>query len=164
MTDTRTKEQRSRIMRSVGARNTGPELLVRRALARLGYRFRLHRHDLPGRPDIVFPGKRKIIFVHGCFWHGHGCSKGKLPKSRGEYWIKKIEANRARDKMVGADLAGLGWQTISVWQCELKQLPDVVHSLRKFLGPPSTRPFARDWQLRQKTGARRKRGTKRKGP
>src|SRR5712664_2810518 len=97
MADTRTKEQRSRIMKSVGTYHTGPELTVRRLLHRLGYRYRLHRRDLPGRPDIVFPGRRKAIFIHGCFWHGHDCSKGKLPKSRTEYWTAKIRANQDRD-------------------------------------------------------------------
>jgi DNA mismatch endonuclease (patch repair protein) len=140
MADTRTKEQRSRIMKSVGARDTGPELTVRRILHRLGYRYRLHRGDLPGRPDIVFPGRRKAIFIHGCFWHGHDCSKGKLPKSRTEYWVAKIKTNQERDARVVARLEHAGWQTLSVWQCELKQLDAIVRVLRKFLGPPSSGP------------------------
>jgi DNA mismatch endonuclease (patch repair protein) len=136
MADTRTKEQRSRIMRSVGDRDTGPELTVRSLLHRLGYRYRLHRRDLPGRPDIVFPGKMKAIFIHGCFWHGHDCRKGKLPKSRGEYWIAKIKANQDRDARVVASLQDASWQALSVWQCELKNLDAINRVLREFLGPP----------------------------
>ena len=136
MADTRTKEQRSRIMKSVGARDTGPELTVRRLLHRLGYRYSLHRRDLPGRPDIVFPGRRKAIFIHGCFWHGHDCGKGELPKSRPEYWIVKIETNQERDARVVASLKRAGWQTLTVWQCELKSLDTIERTLRKFLGPP----------------------------
>ena len=136
MADTRTKEQRSRIMKSVGARDTGPELTVRRLLHRLGYRYRLHRRDLPGRPDIVFPGRRKAIFIHGCFWHGHDCGKGGLPKSRPEYWIAKIETNRERDARVIARLERTGWETLTVWQCELKSLDTIERTLRKFLGQP----------------------------
>jgi DNA mismatch endonuclease, patch repair protein len=136
MADTRTKEQRSRIMKSVGTYHTGPELTVRRLLHRLGYRYRLHRRDLPGRPDIVFPGRRKAIFIHGCFWHGHDCSKGKLPKSRTEYWTAKIRANQDRDVRAVAGLEDAGWQTLSVWQCELKSLNAIDRVLREFLGPP----------------------------
>jgi DNA mismatch endonuclease (patch repair protein) len=138
MADTRTKEQRSRIMKSVSSCDTGPELTVRRLLHRLGYRYRLHRRDLPGRPDIVFPGRRKAIFIHGCFWHGHDCSKGKLPKSRTEYWTAKIRANRDRDASAVARLEDACWQTLSVWQCELKSLDAVGHVLREFLGPPGS--------------------------
>jgi DNA mismatch endonuclease, patch repair protein len=98
--DTRTPDQRSRIMQAVKQKDTGPELLLRRALHRLGYRYRTHAKDLPGRPDLVFASRKKVIFVHGCFWHGHDCSKGRLPKSRPEYWIPKIEANKARDERV----------------------------------------------------------------
>src|SRR6266702_5003268 len=120
MADTRTKEQRSRIMKSVGARDTRPELTVRRRLHRLGYRYRLHRRDLHGRPDIVFPSRGKAIFIHGCFWHGHDCSKGKLPKSRAEYWVAKIKTNQDRDARAVALLGQAGWQTLSVWQGALQ--------------------------------------------
>jgi DNA mismatch endonuclease, patch repair protein len=140
MADTRTKKQRSRIMKSVGARDTGPELTVRRRLHRLGYRYRLHRRDLPGNPDIVFPGRRKVIFVHGCFWHGHDCAKGKLPKSRTEYWTAKIKGNRERDTRVVARLEDAGWRTLSVWQCELKNLDAIDRVLGEFLGPPRNAP------------------------
>jgi len=133
MTDTRTKEQRSHIMRSVGTRDTGPEMTVRRLLHRLGYRYRLHRKDLPGRPDIVFPGRKKAIFIHGCFWHGHECSKGKLPKSRTDYWTAKIKANQDRDARVTASLANQGWQSLTVWQCELVSPREIERKLFDFL-------------------------------
>jgi DNA mismatch endonuclease, patch repair protein len=135
MVDTRTKEQRSRIMKSVGSHDTGPELIVRRLLYGLGYRYRLHLRDVPGRPDIVFPGRRKVIFIHGCFWHGHDCDKGKLPKSHTEYWTAKIRANQERDARVIASLEHACWQTLSIWQCELKNLDEVGRVLRGFLGP-----------------------------
>jgi DNA mismatch endonuclease (patch repair protein) len=136
MADTRTKEQRSNIMKSVGSRDTGPELTVRRLLYRLGYRYRLHRRDLPGRPDIVFPTRRKAIFIHGCFWHGHNCDKGKLPKSRAEYWTAKIKMNRDRDARAIVRLEDAGWRTLLIWQCELKGLDAIGRVLSEFLGPP----------------------------
>jgi len=139
MIDTRTKEQRSRIMKSVGTRDTGPELTVRRLLHRIGYRYRLHRKDLPGRPDIVFPSRKRIIFIHGCFWHGHECSKGKLPKSRLDYWTAKIKANQDRDAKVVARLREAGWQTLTLWQCELTGLGQLERKLRQFLGDPVNR-------------------------
>ncbi|MDG4670234.1 very short patch repair endonuclease [Shinella sp. 838] len=134
--DTRTAIQRRRIMQSVGQKDTGPEMLVRRALHKLGYRYRLHAKDLPGRPDMVFPGKKKVIFVHGCFWHGHDCPKGKLPKSRPEYWIPKIEANKARDERVIDELKKAGWDTKVVWQCQTLSLTVAVENMVDFLGKP----------------------------
>jgi len=119
MADTRSPDQRRRIMQSVGTKNTGPELKVRRALHALGFRFRLHRKDLPGSPDIVLPKWRTAIFVHGCFWHGHGCSKGRAPKSRLDYWLPKIEANRERDVTNENRLREQGWQVLTIWQCEI---------------------------------------------
>ena len=112
--DTRTPEQRRRIMQSVKSENTGPELAVRRLLHGMGYRYRLHRRDLPGRPDIAFVSRRKAIFVHGCFWHGHGCSKGRLPKSRLDYWQPKVDKNRERDRTKEEQLKSLGWSGIAV--------------------------------------------------
>jgi DNA mismatch endonuclease, patch repair protein len=123
-------------MKSVSSRDTGPELTVRRLLHRLGYRYRLYRRDLPGRPDIAFPSRRKAIFVHGCFWYGHNCRKGKLPKSRPEYWIAKIKTNQERDARAIAQLELRGWQTLSIWQCDLKRLNTIERVLQKFLGPP----------------------------
>src|SRR3712207_4654869 len=113
--DTRSPEQRSRIMRSVGTQNTGPEWIVRRLLHSNGYRYRLHPKRLPGKPDIVFPSRRKAIFVHGCFWHGHKCDKGRAPKSRLDYWAPKLEANAARDARNLRQLADLGWEALTVW-------------------------------------------------
>lgn len=133
MTDTRSPEQRRRIMQSVQTKDTGPELTLRRALFAAGYRYRLHRRDLPGSPDIVLPGRKKAIFVHGCFWHGHGCSKGKAPKSRNDYWLPKIAGNRARDNRNVEALEALGWSVRVVWQCELRDMPAVVDSLGIFL-------------------------------
>jgi len=113
--DTRTPSQRSRIMRAVRTANTGPELLLRKRLFRLGYRYTLHVKGLPGRPDLVFPARRKVVFVHGCFWHGHNCSKGKLPKSRLDYWQPKIKTNRTRDARNVEALAAFGWKALVVW-------------------------------------------------
>ncbi|MGQ0589831.1 MAG: very short patch repair endonuclease [Sphingosinicella sp.] len=134
--DTRSREQRSRIMASVGTKDTGPELAVRKLLHRLGYRYRLHRKDLPGRPDIVFPGRRLALFVHGCFWHGHDCPKGRLPKSRPEYWAPKIARNLERDAENRRDLGALGWRSATLWQCELKDRESLEDKLRELLGPP----------------------------
>jgi DNA mismatch endonuclease (patch repair protein) len=106
-------------MSSVGTKNTGPELVLRRLLHRLGYRYRIHPKNLPGKPDIAFPSRRKVIFVHGCFWHGHNCSKGRPPKSGGEYWGPKLLANKERDERRLNELAQLGWSSLIVWQCEL---------------------------------------------
>ncbi len=134
MTDTRTQEQRRRIMQAVGVRNTAPELVVRRLLHAQGVRFRLHRKDLPGTPDIVFPKFHKVIFVHGCFWHGHDCRKGRLPKSRTEYWIPKIAANRQRDRIASDRLRMSGWEAMTVWQCELNDCASLVDRMQEFLG------------------------------
>ena len=131
--DTRTPEQRRRIMQSVGSKDTGPELVVRRLLRGLGYRYRLHRKDLPGRPDIVLGPRRKAIFVHGCFWHGHGCPKGRLPKSRLEYWRPKIDKNRERDRTKVEYLRSLGWSVLTIWQCETKDLEALAARLQDFV-------------------------------
>lgn len=127
---------RSRIMRAVSTKNTGPERVVRSWLTRNGYRYRLHRRDLPGTPDIVFPGKQKVIFVNGCFWHGHtNCAKGRPPKSKQDYWIPKIARNVDKDKRSLAELEELGWEAITVWQCELRQPSLLEKKLTKFLSP-----------------------------
>jgi len=133
MADTRTLEQRRRIMQSVGQKDTAPEIAVRRVAHALGYRYRLHRKDLPGTPDLVFPSRRKVVFVHGCFWHGHGCSKGRLPKSRPEFWIPKINRNRARDGAAERALRELGWESLTLWQCETKDLEAMKDKLVGFL-------------------------------
>lgn len=122
-------------MQAVGQKNTGPEIAVRKALHAQGYRFRLHDKNLPGRPDLVFPGRHKVILVHGCFWHGHGCAKGRLPKSRSDYWVPKIQANKDRDEWVVGELKKAGWQSLVVWQCETKDIDRTVDRIVKFLGP-----------------------------
>jgi DNA mismatch endonuclease (patch repair protein) len=116
-----TPQQRSAVMRAVPGQNSSAELKVRKALTRLGARYRLHRRDLPGSPDIVLPGRRLAIFVHGCFWHGHDCRRGaRLPKANAAYWIAKIARNQARDLAAQAALAAAGWRVEVVWECELR--------------------------------------------
>lgn len=117
--DTVSRVVRSRIMASVGTKNTGPELFLRKELYRLGLRYRLCRRDLPGRPDIVFPGYRTAVFVHGCFWHSHGCRLSSVPSSRKQFWEAKFRQNRARDLRAVKELRRLGWKVITVWQCQL---------------------------------------------
>jgi DNA mismatch endonuclease, patch repair protein len=117
--DTVSKIVRSRIMASVGTKNTGPELFLRKALHRRGLRFRLCRPDLPGRPDIVFPRYRTAVFVHGCFWHSHGCKLSTMPSSRKEFWKTKFRQNRDRDQRVVKELRRSGWRVITVWQCQI---------------------------------------------
>ena len=108
-------------MALVRGRDTRPEMVVRRLVHRLGFRYRLHRDDLPGTPDLVFPSRRKVIFVHGCFWHQHddpACWRSRLPKTRQEFWLPKLEANRVRDQRVIAALRADGWDPIVVWECQ----------------------------------------------
>lgn len=135
--DTRTRAQRSFIMRSVGSRDTGPELIVRRVLHGMGYRYGLHRKDLPGRPDIVMPKHRVVIFVHGCFWHGHGCAKGRLPKTRLDFWGPKIARNRQRDKESVRLLRKVGWRVLTVWQCQTKDVESLSRRLARFVSEPN---------------------------
>jgi DNA mismatch endonuclease (patch repair protein) len=132
--DTRTPEQRRRIMQAVRSKDTGPELAVRRALFRLGHRFRLHRKDLPGKPDIVLPRYRLAIFVHGCFWHGHGCRYGQLPKARLDFWGPKIARNQARDAANTAAMEALGWRVLTVWQCQTRDDDALFAVLAQHLG------------------------------
>lgn len=120
-------------MQKVQTKDTGPEKKVRSILHGLGYRFRLHRKDLPGTPDIVFPGRRLAIFVHGCFWHAHGCRKGQPPKSRQEYWQPKLQANRTRDIRNVEALEQAGWRVGVVWQCELADHAALVAHLEGLL-------------------------------
>lgn len=131
MTDRLSPEVRSRLMAKIRSRDTGPERAVRSILHRLGFRFRLHRKDLPGTPDIVLPGRETVVFVHGCFWHGHGCKLGKMPKSRTDYWGPKIDANKARDRRKAAALRRLGWRVVSVYGCELKRPEKLAGRLAK---------------------------------
>jgi len=137
-----TKEQRSYIMRQVKSRDTKPELVVRSLAHKLGYRFRLHRRDLPGVPDLVFVSRRKVIFVHGCFWHGHHCARGdRQPKSNCDYWQKKIAKNKERDRLHRRQLRGLGWDVLVIWECQLRDENKLAQKLINFLGdPPTSRP------------------------
>lgn len=133
MADTRSPAQRRRIMQSIGVKNTGPEWIVRRALHAMGYRYRLHRKDLPGTPDIAFMSRKKAIFVHGCFWHAHGCAKGKPPKSNQAYWDMKLAKNIERDFRNIHRLEALGWQILTIWQCETKEEQSMIAILRVFV-------------------------------
>ena len=121
MTDIVDTKRRSEMMARIRGRDTGPELLVRRVAHRMGLRFRLHRRDLPGRPDLVFPKHRLVVFIHGCFWHRHeGCRKSSTPKSRTGFWLEKFAANVDRDARQEAALKALGWRVFIIWQCETK--------------------------------------------
>jgi DNA mismatch endonuclease (patch repair protein) len=133
-TDVFSPEKRSSVMRQVKGRDTSPELTVRRALTKLGARFRLHRKDLPGAPDIVLPGRKLAIFVHGCFWHGHDCARGaRQPKQNADYWLAKIGRNRARDAQTLARLGALGWRVETIWECDLKDAGALEARLRALL-------------------------------
>ena len=133
MVDIVSPDVRSRIMRAVGQKNTEPEMVVRRLLHQLGYRYSLHRRDLPGRPDLVFVSKRKVVFVHGCFWHGHHCRNGRPPTSRLDYWSEKLSDNRARDQRNVNDLRANGWESCVVWECETRDPDSLLPRLIAFL-------------------------------
>ena len=123
-------------MARVRSKDTGPEMLVRRTVHRLGYRYRLHRKGLPGRPDLVFAPRRKVIFVHGCFWHQHpdsDCKLARVPKSRPEFWIPKLEGNRARDQRTREALTDQGWQVLEIWECQCKEGEQLENMIRDFL-------------------------------
>lgn len=135
--DTLTPAQRSERMSRVRSRDTKPEMAVRRIVHGLGYRFRLHRKDLPGKPDIVLPRHRAVIFVHGCFWHRHhdpDCALARMPKSRLEFWEPKLEANRLRDVRNKEALEALGWRVLTVWECEVMDPFRISGIVREFLG------------------------------
>ncbi|HEX9983502.1 MAG TPA: DNA mismatch endonuclease Vsr [Thermoanaerobaculia bacterium] len=134
MVDVHTKEQRSRNMAAIRGRDTKPEMTVRRLVHRLGYRFRLHRRDLPGRPDLVLPRHRAVIFVHGCFWHHHDCRYGRVvPATRAEFWRKKRDENVARDARNLAALHEQSWRVLVVWECWTRQPRDLESRLTTFL-------------------------------
>ena len=124
---------RSRMMSGIRGKDTKPELAVRRALHRAGYRFRLHRKDLPGRPDIVLPKYHAVIFVHGCFWHGHGCRHFKIPKTRTDFWLDKIMANAKRDRLNAESLRAAGWSVLIVWECEINDKTNWLEPIEKAL-------------------------------
>lgn len=132
--DSLTPEQRSYQMSLVRRRDTGPELAVRKALHARGYRYRLNVARLPGKPDIVFPGRHKVIFVHGCFWHMHeSCALARMPKSRPEFWGPKLRGNRERDAVKLQRLLELGWDAMVVWECELRDMPSLLARIETFL-------------------------------
>ena len=133
MADVYTKERCSEIMGRIRARDTLPELQVRRTLHKMGYRFRLNRKDLPGKPDIVLPKWKTVIHVHGCFWHGHTCCEGHVPKSNREYWMPKLKRNIKRDSEHSAELRRLGWSQIVIWECETGSLEKLERHLRREL-------------------------------
>lgn len=130
--------RRSANMARIRSKDTKPEIAVRQLAHRLGYRFRLHRKDLPGKPDLVFPGRKAVIFVHGCFWHQHpdkNCVDARMPKSRLEYWVPKLERNKQRDSEHIKQLQEQGWRVLVIWDCETKNIEELQQKLIKFLGP-----------------------------
>ena len=134
--DTFTAAERAAIMRRIRAKDTKPEMAVRGMVHRLGFRYRLHRADLPGKPDLVFPCRGKVLFVHGCFWHGHGCRSGRnRPSSNRAYWIPKLDRNKARDVANRRRLRALGWDVLTVWECQLKNPERLRQRIAKFLAP-----------------------------
>lgn len=138
--DRHTPEQRSENMRRITSKGTKPEMVVRRLAHRLGYRFRLHKSDLPGNPDMVFSSRRKVIFVHGCFWHQHpdkNCKVAHRPKSNLDYWLPKLQRNVKRDVVNRAALKEMGWDSLVIWECEVKAQTDLESRLRNFLESPS---------------------------
>ena len=150
MADFVSPEKRSKIMRGVKQADTKPELLVRKALHAKGYRFRLHRKDLPGRPDIVLPRHNLVIMVHGCFWHQHaGCKDGRRPESNEGYWAPKLDRNVERDREKMAALEELGWSVLTIWECETKD-PNLLRArLEALLGISRARRAAKEETARQ---------------
>jgi DNA mismatch endonuclease, patch repair protein len=145
--DTLTKAERSERMARIRSKDTQPELRVRRIVHALGYRYRLHRRDLPGCPDLVFPSRRKIVFVHGCFWHSHqGCVIANKPKSRSDFWVEKFERNKLRDARNQEALKLDGWRVFTVWECETKGITTLATRLSRFLGPVRERGPEKDFR------------------
>lgn len=129
MPDPLTPEQRSLCMSRIRGKNTKPEMIVRRGLHALGLRYRLHDRQLPGSPDLVFPGRRAAIFIHGCFWHGHDCPLFRLPSTRTDFWLAKIERNQERDRNALEDLHARGWRSLVIWECALRGRGRLPHDL-----------------------------------
>lgn len=132
--DPLSKKQRSERMSRIRREDTKPELKVRQLIHGMGYRYRLHAKELPGHPDVVFRQKRKVIFVHGCFWHQHGCGHYRMPKSRELFWLPKLDRNVVRDKEVYQKLLHEGWGVLIVWECQLKDVGALQHRIQAFLG------------------------------
>ena len=145
MADILTARERSQMMSRIRGRDTKPELLVRAALHALGYRFRTHVRELPGTPDLVFSKRRMAVFVHGCFWHRHGCSRTYMPKSRQEFWQAKFSENIERDLRVQKQLLHGGWGVFIAWECEIETDDTVITRLAAFLGPPRMPERPRPW-------------------
>jgi DNA mismatch endonuclease (patch repair protein) len=134
MTDHLSSTARSALMASVLGKNTQPEIVIRKLVHALGFRFRLHRKSLPGCPDLVFPSKRKVVFVHGCFWHRHkGCKRATTPKTHTDFWLKKFESNTSRDQRNLDALSEAGWGTLVIWECSLKDIDRTADILQRFL-------------------------------
>ena len=136
MADTVTPHRRSEIMSNIRAKGMKPEMAVRRLVHAMGYRYRLHRRDLPGKPDLVFPGRRKVIFVHGCFWHQHSdpaCRIARRPRSNQHYWLPKLERNVARDAEHQVQLSELGWDVLVIWECDLGKDRRITDRIQGFL-------------------------------
>lgn len=133
MVDTLTRSRRSWLMGQVRQKNTKPEMVVRRLLHSMGFRYRLHGKDLPGRPDLVFSRSKRVVFVHGCYWHRHDCKKATVPSSNVDYWTKKFAENVARDNKVVDKLTSLGWASMIVWECQTRDLEALASSLSAFL-------------------------------
>jgi DNA mismatch endonuclease, patch repair protein len=136
MTDTVSKSERSRIMAAVKGKDTGPEMIVRRTVHAMGFRYRLHVRSLPGTPDLVFPRLRKIILVNGCLWHLHGCRRCRIPSSRRRYWLGKLQRNAKRDRRSRRALHRAGWRTLVVWECQTTpdKRPRLAAKIERFLG------------------------------
>ncbi|HZF98969.1 MAG TPA: very short patch repair endonuclease [Pseudoxanthomonas sp.] len=134
MVDTVTQERRSAIMSRVRGKDTTPEMIVRRLVFSLGYRYRLHGRKLPGKPDLVFTSRKKVIFIHGCFWHRHeGCALARIPKSRTDFWTNKLTSNKERDIRNRCALQELGWDVLTLWECELGDHDDLRRRVIAFL-------------------------------
>ena len=141
--DTLSKARRSENMRRIQSKDTKPEMRVRRLLTKMGYRYRLHRKDLPGKPDLVFASRKKVLFVHGCFWHQHAakrCRIARLPKSNRTYWVPKLERNARRGAANVRALRRAGWRVAVVWECHCRNESALAKRLRRFLGPPGRGP------------------------
>ena len=150
--DVHSPERRSFNMSRIRGRDTKPEMLIRRGLHARGFRFRLHARDLPGRPDLVFPGRRVVILVHGCFWHGHDCPMFRLPATRADFWKAKIEANQARDARAVEALAAAKWRRLTIWECTLRgparrTVSEALDICERFLvGSASSRELTGRWE------------------
>lgn len=135
--DPLTRVERSARMARIRATDTKPEMVVRRLVHRMGYRYRLHAKGLPGHPDLAFKARRKVIFVHGCFWHQHGCRQYRMPRTRTDFWGPKLHGNKVRDARVRRALHDLGWEVLVVWECQTKDVAKLKDALSAFLGASS---------------------------